>query len=138
MASCVCAYCRRVVDYAEGVFDDERWYHERCYFTRIKKDVESLEKKARNKTITLEEYEELQDMMPILNSLRKSMREPKASLTQILGTPKTPVFCGRSEGMQLLREHQFALEDHQSKALLTAPKAKREMLTETPIAGLIE
>lgn len=138
MTSCVCAYCRRVVDYAEGVFDDERWYHERCYFNSVKKDVESLERKARNKTITLEEYEELQDMIPILNTLRKSMREPKASLSRILGTPKTPVFSGRSEGMKLLREHQLAIEDHQSKALLAAPKAKREMLAEPQIAGLIE
>lgn len=129
MTSCVCAHCRRVVDYAGGIFDDERWFHERCYFNRMKNDVEALEKKARNKTITMEEYEELQDMLPVLNSLRKTMREPKASLTQILGTPRTPVFEGRSEGMQKLLDHKISVEECRINAAMLLEKKEQRLLS---------
>lgn len=124
--SCVCGHCRRVVDYGEGLFDDEIWYHERCYFIKLKKEVESLEKKARNKSITLEEYERLQEICPLLDNIRTSAREPKQKLSDVLGSCHTPKFEGSSEGMLKLKSYKLELIEH--KKLLVLAENKNKLL----------
>lgn len=113
--SCVCGYCRRVVDYGEGLFDDEIWYHQRCYFTKLKKEVDKLEKKANNKSITLEEYEHLTEISCLLNNVRSSMKQPTVKLSDVLGSPQTPIFEGKSHGMKLINEHNYLMLDEATK-----------------------
>lgn len=128
MVSCICGHCRRVVDYGEGVYDDMVWYHERCYFIRLKGEVEGLEKKFMRKTITLDEAEHLNDIRPILENLRTSMREPKIQLAQVLGAPRTPVFDGASEGMKRVKEHNMMLEEHTKKPARIATREGTKLI----------
>ena len=123
--ACICSHCRRVVDYAEGIFDDDLWYHPRCYYSKVKKEVDSLEKKYRNGYITLEEYEYLQELLPIAKNIKQVVRQPSVTFGQVLGTPTSPVFEGKSEGMCMVENHRLALESHNEQIMLETKTVKQ-------------
>lgn len=104
--SCACGYCRSQVDFGEGLVEDGIWYHERCYYTMLKKKVEKLEKKYNRGTITLEEANDLREMAPLLLNVRKEMRRPSVSLKQIMSKDSGPVFQGKSEGLRMIEAHK--------------------------------
>ena len=106
----VCAHCSRVVDFAEGIVDDMRWYHTRCYYSKLKNRSEALGKKAKNGSLTIDEYGELKDISNILQNIKKELTKPILEMSQVF-QQSTPIFEGPSDGMRLLKEHTKILQD---------------------------
>jgi len=100
-----CGYtkCRRKVDFGEGILENGIWYHERCYYQMLSMECDKLEKKARAKTMTIDEYERYEDIKPLVNRIYEEIKKPpQPTINDIIGCSDHPTFEGKSAGMKLL------------------------------------
>lgn len=109
----ICVYCRKPVDHFEGIVDEFLWYHTHCYYLVKSKKADKLQKKFNGNTITLNEAEELSDLMVILPNVKKFVDAPTITTDQIFNQGN-PRILGKSEGLQLVNQHIVKLKKHKA------------------------
>lgn len=121
----ICVHCRKPVDFFEGIIDEFLWYHTHCYYLLKSKKADKLQKKFNGNTITLNEAEELAELMIILPNVKKFVDAPTITTSQVFNHEK-PIFFGKSEGMHRLDQHIIELKKH--KAMEAARTAEQKKL----------
>jgi len=126
--SAICGHCKRSVDEFEGIVDEFIWYHDHCYYLIKSKRMDVLQKKFDGGTITLNQAEELSELIMIVRNVKKHLHAPKITRDQIFNTGRPKLF-GKSDGLSLVNEHIIKLKNFEA---MEAKRSGEQNLLEKP------
>lgn len=117
-----CSYCRRMIPIIDAIIEFGKYYHPRCYYQKESIRAERLEKKVQAKTITLDEAEELKELIEFgLPFAKRAMQKERkyGSMVDLLACP-TPTFKGPSPAMKRITalQKQALLEERDKMKMI--------------------